>query len=158
VDRNDGNRSGDVPLIAGSNQIALLESETQTRRWRCGSDRLQTQDVRISGESRQIKSRRERRGKFNELHGNDELSAPVGKAGILRLASGTGRVEGHLFFGGSGTRATGVDRFFIGRGGLRETTAQRIRDENREKQCGDVAKKTHRSTVRDRNDPLTVQS
>jgi hypothetical protein len=27
VDRNDGNRSGDVPLRAGSDQIALLERE-----------------------------------------------------------------------------------------------------------------------------------
>jgi hypothetical protein len=158
VDRNEVNRSGDVPLHAGSNQVALLESETQARWWRCGSDRLQKQVLRISGESRQIKSRRKRRGKLKELHGNDELGAPVGKSGILCLAAGAGRVEGRLFFGGSGTRTTGVDRFFTGRGRLRKTTAQRVRDENREKQCGNVAKKTHRSTVRDRNDPLTVQS
>lgn len=157
MDRNDGNRSGDVPLRAGSDQIALLEREAKTRR-RCGRDKVQMQSVRISGEARQIKSRRKRRGEFKEFDGDDELSSPVGKAGILCLAAGTGHLEWRLFCGGSWTRATGVNRFFTGKVRLPETTTQRVRDENHEKQCGDVAKKTHRVKVRDRKDPCFVQS
>jgi hypothetical protein len=50
-----------------------------------------------------------------------------------------------------------MNRFLTAKVRLRKTTAQRIRDENREKGCSDVAKKAHRSTLRDQKERPYVQ-
>ena len=53
-----------MPLDADSNQKALLESESQTLRRRCGREVLEAQVVQISGKPRQIKSGSGVRRKF----------------------------------------------------------------------------------------------
>ena len=141
---DDGNRSGEGPLHTGSDQEALLQGEDETRRrWHRdigARHERNAKRVRLEFDARRGKSRY-----FDQFGRECGRSPAIGDAGILCLTPRTGKVGRRLLVHRDAMGATGG--YLRVRPGIRqrETTAQRIRDENREEHCGEMTEKSHAS-------------
>jgi len=133
-----------VPLKAGSDQEALLQSEDEARRRR-RRDIQEGRRIEIPNGRTGIGELRSEKRKFEELDGDRQSLAAIGDAGILDLAARARVAGGSLFVGRCVPGTAGRGFFLGGNGGLGEATTQRVRDEHREEQGQDVFRELHSS-------------
>ena len=153
---HDGNRSGGVPLKAGSDQEALLQDEDEPGRRR-GRGVLRSgygKRLRLRDE---IEAVRDDDRQLDEFEGERDRLSAIGNTRIFRLATGTGQIGRGLLVYRDPVGAARGGLFTRSGIRLRETTAQRVCDENREKQCGKMSEDPHGPMRETANPRLTFK-